>query len=177
MDLMKMGFVPPEKGLEMLNLGGVEKVYDDYLVDIRQAQRENIRMAQSEQVTANDYDNHDVHIEIHNKYRKGQEYEALDDQAKMIYNDHVASHTQASVSGLKPGGVQIDPATGQPVPPGMGPEMPEVVEPGMEPASDPGMDPNMQPPVGNGGGGEDPMAQLMQQMGAVPMDQPPPPNF
>ncbi len=45
MDLIKMGVVPPEKALEMLDLGGMERVYEDYLIDVRQAQRENMKLA------------------------------------------------------------------------------------------------------------------------------------
>lgn len=44
MDLMKMGALQPQQMLEMLDIGGIEKVYQDYLVDKRQAQRENIKM-------------------------------------------------------------------------------------------------------------------------------------
>lgn len=46
MDLFKMGAIRPQQMLEMLDIGGIEKVYEDYLVDKRQAQRENIRMVQ-----------------------------------------------------------------------------------------------------------------------------------
>ena len=44
MDLMKMGFIPPEKGLEMLEIGGVQRLYDQIKIDERQAQRENLKM-------------------------------------------------------------------------------------------------------------------------------------
>jgi hypothetical protein len=44
MDLMKMGFIDPAKGLEVMEIGGVQKLYEQIQVDIRQAQRENLRM-------------------------------------------------------------------------------------------------------------------------------------
>lgn len=105
MDLLKMGLIPQEKGLEMLDIGGIEKVYEDYLVDLRQAQRENQKMLAGATVEPNDFDNHQVHIDTHNKFRKGQEYEALDDQAKELWMEHVTAHTEAMNSGLQPGGV------------------------------------------------------------------------
>lgn len=45
MDLMKMGFISPEKGLEVMEIGGIEKVYEQIQADQRQAQRENLRMS------------------------------------------------------------------------------------------------------------------------------------
>lgn len=46
MDLLKLGVVDPTTGLEVLDLGGLEKVFEAKLVDKRQPQRENLRMAQ-----------------------------------------------------------------------------------------------------------------------------------
>lgn len=40
----------------------------------------------------NDFDNHEVHIEIHNRFRKSQEYEMLDDALKDEFDRHVAEH-------------------------------------------------------------------------------------
>jgi len=40
-----MGVVPPEQALELLDIGGIDKVYEDYLVDKRQADRENLKMS------------------------------------------------------------------------------------------------------------------------------------
>lgn len=45
MDLLKLGVIPPEQALEILDVGGIDKVYEDYLVDKRQAERENLKMA------------------------------------------------------------------------------------------------------------------------------------
>jgi hypothetical protein len=46
LDLMKMGFIDPTKGLEVMEIGGVNKIYESLQVDTRQAQRENLKMAQ-----------------------------------------------------------------------------------------------------------------------------------
>lgn len=45
MDLMKMGFIPPEEGLRIMEIGGVQKLYEQLQIDERHAQRENLRMA------------------------------------------------------------------------------------------------------------------------------------
>ena len=44
MDCMKMGYIEPTKGLSMMDMGGVNKLYDELKADERQAKRENLRM-------------------------------------------------------------------------------------------------------------------------------------
>lgn len=45
MDLMKMGFIDPKKGLEVMDMGGITQIYAQLQVDQKQAQRENLRMS------------------------------------------------------------------------------------------------------------------------------------
>ncbi len=127
MDLMKMGFIAPEKGLEVMEIGGINKIYEAVQTDVRQAQRENLKMAaivpeimqqhvmeqqmkiQSDPTSAqidpatgqpvmplpvsvNTWDNHAIHIEIHNKYRKSQAFDDLDETAKAVFEEHVNQH-------------------------------------------------------------------------------------
>lgn len=158
MDLMKMGFIPPETGLEVMEIGGIQKIYENMRVDVRQAQRENLRLAavtpeismQHEQeqialvtgqdpnampmgpegmdpndpmamlmgqmqgpppplehpidpatgepiplppiIPTNSFDNDELHIEVHNKYRKSQSYEILSEEAKAAFESHVGEH-------------------------------------------------------------------------------------
>lgn len=114
MDLMKMGFIDPATGLEVMEMGGVAKIYEAVQVDVRQAQRENLRIAQIDDqsyqmmemmtggqsvVPVNSFDNHQLHIETHNKYRKSQQYEALSDSAKIEFEKHVQMHALAMTSG------------------------------------------------------------------------------
>lgn len=56
MDLMKMGFIDPNKGLEVMEMGGINKVYEQIQVDQKQAQRENLRMSKVDQNTLQEYD-------------------------------------------------------------------------------------------------------------------------
>ena len=169
-DLMNMQAVPMEKGLELLDIGGAPKLMDQLNVDKRQAQRENVRMKglsaeeimanqqlyamqpmmdqQSQQplsippvVSVNEFDNHAVHIETHNNFRKSQAYLFLDPAVKQEFEKHVKLHeammqTQrlqnalASIpsDGSAPGvSGLIDPTTGMPsgqVTDGSGPGIP-----------------------------------------------------
>lgn len=145
MDLMGQGFIPAEKGLELMEVGGVQNLYEELKVDSAQAQRENMRMAAATQeilseylmtfqgvdpmtgeptmvdpnngqplmdqsgmptqppliVPVNSFDNHQVHIQVHNTYRKSQEYENLPPETKALFEEHVNQHMMAA--GMVPG--------------------------------------------------------------------------
>lgn len=102
MDLIKLGAIPINDALQVLDIGGVEKVYEDYLTDVRQAQRENLRMAAGQPVPPNEFDNHQVHITVHNKFRKSQQYETLDKKAQENFQQHVELHKSAVIAAQPP---------------------------------------------------------------------------
>jgi hypothetical protein len=170
MDLMTQGFIPPEKGLEMMEVGGVQRLYEEIKIDYAQASRENMRMAAVTQeqvsqfaqsfvpqvdpmqqmqqlggggisgpegqmepqgapeqpmglvdpntgqplvdqmgnpteppliVPVNSYDAHQAHVQVHNNYRKSQEFEQLGPEVKALFEEHVNQHQMAL--GLIPG--------------------------------------------------------------------------
>lgn len=159
MDLMKMGFIDPQKGLEVMDMGGINKIYEQVQVDRRQAMRENLRMAQvtadtmmqynaqNEQmmqqnpmafeggvppiiVPVNTWDNHRLHIEAHNDYRKGQAFENLPQETKALFEAHVQQHIQAL--GLET--VTMDPRSAVGLPPlPSDPNQSGQTQPGPEP--------------------------------------------
>ncbi|MFE1914977.1 portal protein [Streptomyces anandii] len=145
MDLMSQGFIPPEKGLELMDVGGVQRLYEEVQIDSAQAMRENMKMSTitdqdmnaylqtfmgmdpatgrpqlvdpnsgqplTDQmgnptappliVPVNSYDNHQIHIQVHNNFRKGQEYENLPQRLKDLFEEHVNQHMMAL--GMIPG--------------------------------------------------------------------------
>lgn len=140
MDLMKMGFITPDEGLEILEIGGLNKIYEKIKIDKKQAQRENLKMrvvtAQDVQqhqqawlqqdqqsqvdpqtglqlapppiVGVNTWDNHEVHIQVHNNYRKSQNFENADPVTKQLFEQHVKDHMEASM-GAFTGQLPVDP--------------------------------------------------------------------
>jgi hypothetical protein len=152
MDLMKMGFIPPDEGLEILEVGGLQSVYERVQVDKRQAQRENLKLrviteqdqqANIEQwqqtnpeltkdsnsglnleppllVPVHTYDNHEVHIVIHNNYRKSQNFEATSPFTKALFEEHVKQHQEALTA------MYVHPLTG------MAPSDPNAMDPQVE---------------------------------------------
>ena len=205
LDMMKLGFIPPEKGLELMEMGGVNKLYEELKIDQRQAQRENLRMQaldvqeifaheaavqQSQQlaemqaqamapqmeqqsmapqvqglppemptdpqqaidtvgqldqmmqpqqpqlpptdmgfgqdtntgqpltippniVEVHTYDNHQVHIDVHNRFRKSQAFEILADPIKAQFEAHVQAHAaaiqQSMMNAMMMGGMPGNP--------------------------------------------------------------------
>jgi hypothetical protein len=55
MDLMTQGFIPPEKGLELMDVGGVQRLYEETKIDFAQATRENMRMSAVTQEEISEY--------------------------------------------------------------------------------------------------------------------------
>jgi len=163
MDLMKMEFIDPEKGLEVMDIGGVQKITEQIQIDRRQAQRENLRMSRvtpdmlaehqnlyAEQINTdpmfvpplvvpvNTWDNHKVHIEVHDNFRKSQSFESLPEPLKDLFEAHVREHIKAI--GIEQ--VTNNPILAAGIPPEMvamatnaNPENPEGMEqqPGPEP--------------------------------------------
>jgi hypothetical protein len=127
MDLMKLGFIQPSEGLELMEVGGLNTVYERTQIDNRQAQRENLKMrviteqdmqAHMEEFQLNQpqalkdtdsglalepppivpvhtYDNHEIHIKVHNDYRKSQAFETADSVVKALFEEHVNQHIEA----------------------------------------------------------------------------------
>lgn len=164
MDLMKMGFIDPQKGLEVIDMGGINKIYEQIQVDQRQAQRENLRMskvtsnmmeefnANNAQMMAEDpaafegmappiiqpvnsWDNHKLHIEYHNNFRKGQSFETLAPETKALFEEHVRQHVEAL--GME--SVTMNPRAAA----GLPPELP--VDPSSSPQDNSGGNPGPDP--------------------------------
>jgi hypothetical protein len=185
-DWMKMGFISPQKGMEVLDMGGINKIYESIQVDQKQIQRENLKMSKATAevlqqyaatqlaqqlgqapagptdplqditsggmpgggaptdpsmnggsppvdpmeamqgmqqsmpglsdpnapaqpdptmppemppapliVPVNTWDNHKLHIEGHNEYRKSQAFEGLEEDTKALFESHVQQHIAA----------------------------------------------------------------------------------
>jgi hypothetical protein len=127
---MKMGFIAPEDGLRILEMGMLKQYYNTIKIDENSAQRENLMIkkiteevaAQYEEqwnmgaangeldkidpatgeplqvppvVQVNDWDNHAVHIEVHNRFRKSQAFQLLPDVVKAEFQKHISIHENA----------------------------------------------------------------------------------
>ena len=152
---MKMGFISPQDGLRILDMGMLKQYYNLIKLDENQAQRENLMMKrltnesvekfQSEWeqgaqngdpdktipgqtdangrpiglevpsvIPVNSFDNHAVHIEVHNRFRKSQSFEVLPGVVKAEFEKHISMHEAAlqqkmmeqAMMGMAPGAEQ-----------------------------------------------------------------------
>lgn len=103
-DLMKMGFIKPDDGLEVLDMGGISKIYERVQVDRRQAQRENMKLSK-----------------ITSQFI--QQYDTNNQMAMMADPNHFGQEQAIDPATGQPA---IDPMTGQPV---MQPKSPPPIVP------------------------------------------------
>lgn len=131
---MKLGFISPEDGLRVLEMGMLKQYYNLIKIDENAAQRENLTMKRLDEqqiqqaamdyqmkvnmgdesvmaqdpmtgemvpapqppvVPVHEWDNHAVHIEVHNRFRKSQSFELLPEAVKEEFQKHITLHQQA----------------------------------------------------------------------------------
>lgn len=96
LDYFEKGLIPdPKIVLRLAEFDQVEGVFDELDRDTAQAERENEAMKMGEEKMANDWDNHPVHIFEHNKFRKSEEFEQLDENVKAVFQAHMDTHQMA----------------------------------------------------------------------------------
>src|SRR5690606_15380839 len=79
------GGVDPETGMPVEPVDPEQLMQDPQIMAMVQ---ENIPPI----IPADDFDMHEVHIDVHNRYRMGQEYETLPDEVKEQFDKHVEMH-------------------------------------------------------------------------------------
>ncbi len=104
MELIKMGIIPPHKGLAYLDMPELGRLYEEMQIDTKQAQRENVKMMNGTDGTIDLNQDHMVHIDEHDDFTKQQEYENLDDNAKLMFRTHTLRHLEiiTHLFGLNP---------------------------------------------------------------------------
>lgn len=95
MELVNSGMIPPDRGLQYLDMTATNRIFEEMQIDVRHAQLENLRMSNADpSVMVNEYDNHMVHIAEHEGYCKRQEFAQLDDSIKEMIITHIRTHKQ-----------------------------------------------------------------------------------
>lgn len=104
MELIKMGIIPPQKGLAYLDMPELGRLYEEMQIDVKQAQRENIKMMNGIDGFIDVNQDHMIHIDEHDDFTKTQEWENLDDNAKLLFKTHTYRHLQiiTYIFGLTP---------------------------------------------------------------------------
>jgi hypothetical protein len=78
----------------------VSALNPDNAFDMRLARNENLTMSAGTPITPNSWDNHDIHRREHNNYRKTDEYQALSNKVKSMFEYHVTTHDKLQIQSL-----------------------------------------------------------------------------
>jgi hypothetical protein len=94
MALVDKGLITDKtEALKMLDLGISDDVYDEYAIDVNDAQEENDLWKRGNNTPiVQTFDNHPVHINEHDKLRKSSDYDEMPPQLKQIIDEHVDNH-------------------------------------------------------------------------------------
>lgn len=115
MQLGQLGWIPAQTALRYLDMAETGRLYEELQKDVRQAQRENVKMMAGMPQQVNTWDEHLIHITTHNDDRKKQKFEQADPQVKALYEEHVNMHQQAmQLNMMQAGQMGIAPPGGDP---------------------------------------------------------------
>lgn len=84
LNLLQYQVIDPQRAIELLDLSSEDPELAPFQQDKKNQNRENKRMLEDELVVPKQYDDHDVHIEELNKFRKTEEYRRAVEANPMI---------------------------------------------------------------------------------------------
>jgi len=116
-ELVKLGVLNPQMDkdliIRMLELGITDELYDGLEQDVQQAMNENGQWSKGDySPIVRDFYNHEVHVAQHNRFRKGEEYDALDPQTQMLIDEHVRMHMEMLMMSMMPASEPTSPVDG-----------------------------------------------------------------
>jgi hypothetical protein len=80
--------------LQDSQIGGAERLVEDYTRTEQQVNRENVKLGQGVPVPINDYDEDQDHIDGHQDFQRTPAYDNLPPQIKQLFAQHVSAHRQ-----------------------------------------------------------------------------------
>lgn len=80
--------------LQDMEVGGFERLVDQYSEDEQQVNGENRRLGQGMALPLNTFDNDEAHVELHQEFMKSPRYMRLPPEVHMVFEQHVALHQQ-----------------------------------------------------------------------------------
>lgn len=117
-ELQQLGMLPdPRAFVRLLDMPGMDLISETLDLDTKQQRRETNKLIQGIPVPVNPFDNHVIHLQEINNFRKSKDYENLDPQIRAIVDAHADVHNELVLAqlGMPPGnpnGGPSDPAGG-----------------------------------------------------------------
>ncbi len=149
-ELQQLGMLPdPRAFVRILDMPGMDLISETLDLDTKQQKRETNQLIQGVPVPVNSFDNHVIHLQTLNDFRKTKDYELLDPEIKAVVDAHADVHNELVLQQLgmppgnpnggpgmpgKPGGPEQAGPGGPPGPGGAGGPQPTPQEGGRESA-------------------------------------------
>lgn len=134
-------YIDRQTVLRLLDIADMGSAMTDFDLDYNRAKWENEQIDKGKEVSVNSFDDHSVHIKVHNQERKRIDFEKLPQHVQDLYAHHVLMHQQM----MQGESGQQQSAKGDNA---SNPGMPQGMPPGMPPQGPPPNMPPMQPPQG-----------------------------
>lgn len=91
-----------EKVLGMLEYGDVSEMWQKQRTDMAQISRTIKQIEAEEMPEVNKLDNHPVHMDVKNEYRKSEKFERLSPKSKMLLVNDIDMHAKAALALMRP---------------------------------------------------------------------------
>lgn len=96
-----------QKVMKDMEAGGLERLFGDLTASVAQVNRENQQISQGQQIPVNPYDEHQVHIHVHEEFQRSATYPLLGPEVAQMMEAHVAEHRERLLASIAPpGGMQ-----------------------------------------------------------------------
>lgn len=100
-DLLKMQVINPVDHrafiLKALDQASIEDIFKDDHLDAQWANQENNLMAEGQYSVPRDFENHQIHLQELNRFRKTERYRKLPPEAQKLFDTHAQQHEQLMV--------------------------------------------------------------------------------
>jgi hypothetical protein len=96
--------VTMQKVLRDMEAGGLEKLFGDLTASVAQVNRENQQISQGAELPVNPFDEHQVHIHVHQEFQRSATYSQLGPEVAMAMEAHVAEHRERVLAQIMPPG-------------------------------------------------------------------------
>ena len=83
--------------LKILDVGEIEEAFEDDRLDEQWAEKENEMMEQGTFSEPHDFENHDIHLRVLDRFRKTQRYRNLPPELQELFDVHAEMHKQIGV--------------------------------------------------------------------------------
>lgn len=100
-EMIEFGILDPvihkDAILKILDVSEIETAFEEDRLDEQWAERENELMERGEFCLPRDFENHDIHLKILDRFRKTERYRKLPPHIKTLFDNHAALHKKVAV--------------------------------------------------------------------------------